>query len=63
MRAIYSVAYWAGMLWFAGYLFFAATRPENQSAGALVLAQIAVVAVAPCAVLWVGKRLVTGRWL
>lgn len=62
-RIVYVVLYSLGLAWFAGYLFFSATRPENQNAGVLVLAEIFAVGLAPCAILWTLRRLFTGRWL
>lgn len=60
---LYNIAYWAGMLWFAGFLFWAATRPDMQGAGPLAFGAILLIAGAPCAVLWAWKRWKTGTWI
>jgi hypothetical protein len=60
---LYRIAYALGLVWFVGFCYLAATRPENQNAGFWVAMLILGIAVAPCGALWIGRRVVTGRWL
>ena len=63
MRIAYVIAYSIALLWFAGVLSYFATRPEMQGAGAGAFYTLLAVAVAPCAILWTIRRIITGGWL
>jgi len=58
---LYNAAYWAGFIWFIAVCFYGATNFSN--AGGFAFYTIMAVAVAPCALLWIGKRIVTGEWI
>lgn len=60
---LYRIAYWLGFAWFGYWCFFTATNPANYNAGGWFFALTMAIAMAPCAALWVGRRLITGRWL
>lgn len=60
---LYNVAYALGLVWFAGFAFFAATQPGSRGAGVLTGFLILGIALAPCVILTIGKRIVTGRWI
>jgi hypothetical protein len=61
---LYRIAYWAGMIWAAVGAFSLTLTHWVTAESSLETKWLAIgILLGPCAILWIGRRLVTGRWL